>query len=374
MSTVTLSQNLYDTKKSEAIANNSLIKKVSLSSLELIDDSHVKINGYVVSITPDGYKSLIKSLGLPIAFTNRLEKLFNSKGKANFINKLREVISLNGKKTINAILSPKSKTIVGFSDNDLQVNNEQFFQLADKIIDGQGFSIVDVHNNPYNGGVSINAILDSKEHNIKGLSNEAFKSGLTISNSPVGGVVVSPYQRRLWCANGCTTQMSSDTYKLHDLSIDSQHHFFSHINDLRKNHFIPKEFGDTVRQANQTKASLAELERAHRLIEPFVGARAESIIPKERNLNAYHQMGVDPQTVNKKLAESNQSIWSLVNAITWTANNSDKVLDNNIQDTDRLNLQIQGGNLLDKNWDLQNTIKSPFQHLNPDEQVGLVLN
>jgi len=374
MSTVTLSQNLYDTKKSEAIANNSLIKKVSLSSLELIDDSHVKINGYVVSITPDGYKSLIKSLGLPIAFTNRLEKLFNSKGKANFINKLREVISLNGKKTINAILSPKSKTIVGFSDNDLQVNNEQFFQLADKIIDGQGFSIVDVHNNPYNGGVSINAILDNKEHNIKGLSNEAFKSGLTISNSPVGGVVVSPYQRRLWCANGCTTQMSSDTYKLHDLSIDSQHHFFSHINDLRKNHFIPKEFGDTVRQANQTKASLAELERAHRLIEPFVGARAESIIPKERNLNAYHQMGVDPQTVNKKLAESNQSIWSLVNAITWTANNSDKVLDNNIQDTDRLNLQIQGGNLLDKNWDLQNTIKSPFQHLNPDEQVGLVLN
>ena len=116
------------------------------------------------------------------------------------------------------------------------------------------------------------------------------------------------------------------------------------------------------------------LPAGNRLIEPFVGARAESIIPKERNLNAYHQMGVDPQTVNKKLAESNQSIWSLVNAITWTANNSDKVLDNNIQDTDRLNLQIQGGNLLDKNWDLQNTIKSPFQHLNPDEQVGLVLN
>lgn len=378
MSTVTLSQNLYETKKKEAIAHNSLVKKVALAQLELVDGDHVRINGHVVRISQEGYKSLIKSLGLPIAFTNRLEKLFNSAGKTNFINKLREVISLNGKKTINAILSEQTKTIIGFSDHNLQVNNSQFFQLADQIIDGQGFSIVDVHNNPYNGGVSINAILDGQEHNIKGLSNEAFKSGLTISNSPINGVVVSPYQRRLWCANGCTTQMSSDTYRLHDLSIDSQHKFFEHINTLRKNHFIPTGFGDQIREANLTKASIAELEKAYKLIEPFVGARAESIIPKERNHNAYSKIGVDMKELSiadKRLAESNQSIWSLVNAITWTANNSDKHIENNIQDSDRLALQIEGGNLLDKKYDLKQNLRSPFQSgIDQEAQVGLILN
>ena len=377
MSTLTLSKSLAETKRDEAIKNQSLIKRVLTRDLKLVDDSNVQVNGHTVKITKDAYKSLIKSLGLPQSFTSKLDRLFNNKSKIEFVNKLSQAIAATGTKSLNVLLSPVSKTIVGFTQASNIISNQSFFQLADEIIQGQGFDIVDINNNPYNGGTTINTILNGESHEIKGLSNETFKAGLTITNNPLTGINVSPYMNRLWCANGCTTQMAKETYQLQDLTPQATGEFFKHVNELRKNHFIPTGIGDTIRNANSTNASIAELERANRLIEPFVGARAESIIPLERNYNAYSKMGVDIKDLginDKKQARSNQSIWSLVNAITWTATNSDKVLENNIQDTDRTNLQVAGGNLLSKQYDLQSRMKSPFDGLNQDDQIGAILN
>ena len=377
MSTVTLSNTLVETKKKEAVTNQSLIKRISTRNLKLIDDSHVEVNGYTVNITKNAYKSLIKSLGLPQAFTSKLERLFNGKSKTEFINRLTQAIAASGSSSLNVLLSPQSKTIVGFSTASNIISNESFFSFTDKIIEGQGFDIVDLNNNPYDGSVSINAVLNNTAHEIKGLSNEAFKSGLTITNTPTGGIQVSPYMNRLWCANGCTTSMAQESYQLNDLSVPETSKFFDHINELRKNHFIPTGIGDTIREANSTPASIAEMDRAYKMIEPFVGERAESIIPKTRNYNAYSKMGVDLKEAagtDRKMAQSNQSVWSLVNALTWTATNSDKVLENNIQDSDRVNLQIEGGNLLGKNYDLKNRMRSPFEGLNTDDQIGLLLN
>ena len=377
MSTLTLSKSLAETKRDEAIKNQSLIKRVLTRDLKLIDDSNVQVNGHTVKITKDAYKSLIKSLGLPQSFTSKLDRLFNNKSKIEFVNRLSQAIAATGTKSLNVLLSPVSKTIVGFTQASNIISNQSFFQLADEIIQGQGFDIVDINNNPYNGGTTINTVLNGESHEIKGLSNEAFKAGLTITNNPLTGIQVSPYMNRLWCANGCTTQMAKETYQLQDLTPQATGEFFKHVNELRKNHFIPTGIGDTIREANSTNASIAELERANKLIKPFVGERAESIIPLERNYNAYAKMGVDFNELginDKKQAKSNQSIWSLVNAITWTATNSDKVLENNIQDTDRTNLQVAGGNLLSSNYDLKNRMRSPFDGLNPDDQIGAILN
>ena len=373
---MTLATPLVETKKKEAIQAQSLTKRISTGELKLVDEGHIDINGRTVKITPDAFKGLVKALDLPQSFTSKLDRLFNSKSKIDFINTLSKAIATMGTKSLNVILSPVSKTIVGFTKSSSIITNESFFKLSDRIIDGQGFQLVDMNVNPTTGGVSMNAMLDS-EHNIKGLTNEAFKTGLTISNNPNTGIQVSPYINRLWCANGCTTQMAKESYMLNDLSVEGTSEFFEHINQLRKTNFIPEGYGDKVRSAHNTKASIAEMNRAFNLIEPFVGARAEGIIPRGQNYNAYNKMGVDlnERGVDKKMAESNQSVWSLVNAITWTATNSDKVLENNIQDKDRTNLQIAGGNLLDSKYHLMNKMRSPFNGgLNPDDQIGAILN
>ena len=76
----------------------------------------------------------------------------------------------------------------------------------------------------------------------------------------------------------------------------------------------------------------------------------------------------------RKLARSSQSIWSIANAMTWVATNSDDVMDTNMQDSDRTELQIQAGALLSKKWDFQNAISNPFGDLEMDDQIGLHLN
>ena len=35
-----------------------------------------------------------------------------------------------------------------------------------------------------------------------GLSDEVFTAGLTLKNSPFGGIQVMPYVNRMWCTNG----------------------------------------------------------------------------------------------------------------------------------------------------------------------------
>ena len=76
----------------------------------------------------------------------------------------------------------------------------------------------------------------------------------------------------------------------------------------------------------------------------------------------------------KKSAKSNQSIWSLSNAMTWVANNADEVMDTNIQDSDKTDLQIKAGNLLAKKWDHKQAFANPFGDLNQDDQIGIHLN
>ena len=376
MKTITLAPNLIEKKQAEAIENQTLKKDCNLGDIKLMSDTHVEIAGHLIQITPQAYKSLIKAMGLPTTFTNRLDRLFNKESKTEFINVLSRAIELSGNSNITVHVAPKKKQIVGFSRGHQVISNKTFLDFSNSIIGEQGFKVTDIFNDEYTGGVTINTVLD-RDINIKGLSNEAFHAGLTFRNDPLNGIMVSPHLKRLWCANGCTSQMAAENYQLNDLSGDSQEKFMKHLHEMRKNGFIPAGYTDTVREANQTTASISELQQAHRAIEPFVGERANSILQMDRNKQAYTKAGFDINLMDadqRKSAKSNQSIWSLSNAMTWVANNADEVMDTNIQDSDKTDLQIKAGNLLAKKWDHKQAFANPFGDLNQDDQIGIHLN
>ena len=133
MKTEVLSTPIIETKRAEAIKSQALNKRVAINNLRLIDESNVLINGHNVKITKDAYKSLIKCLGLPQSFTNKLDTLFNKASKVEFINKLSTAMSSLGTTSVNVVLSPLSKTIVGFTQASNIITNESFFQLTDRI-------------------------------------------------------------------------------------------------------------------------------------------------------------------------------------------------------------------------------------------------
>jgi len=374
--TETLSPSLVATKQQEAIKAQTLNKRVNLASIEILDEKNVLINGTKIKMFGKAFSDLIKVLGLPKSFTQELENLFNRKSKLAFINRLSQAIAALGKtKSVNAIVSPLSKTIVGFTQSSNLISNETFFELADKITEGQGMDITDMYTNSQTGNSVMNLRLDQTS-NIKGLTNEAFTPGLTLSNIPGTGIQVSPFMQRLWCANGCSTSMVKESYQLEDLSSDGMNNFFNHIKSLRENNFIPAGYGDMVRNASNTPASIRELDRAYNIIRNATGdSVADKLTQRTRNYNAYSEKGIDFQG-HKANAESNQSVWSLVNAITYTGSNSDNLgLEAGLEDETKANLQVTAGTILTGNYDLKPSIASPFRGgLNPDMQVGALLN
>ena len=371
----TLSSDIIANRKAETRNSQSLRKTVAIRDIQLINDTTIEYQGKRLAITKDAFKGLMKMIGMSQTFASKFEKLFNPETKAKFINQMKNAMATQLNE-MTIILSPTTKKVVGFSKNatDL-ISHDRFIGLADRLVDQNGFEITNWGVDGNNGSVTINAFNPKAQFGVDGVANEVFTAGLTMKNSPLGGIQVMPYVNRLWCANGCTTAMASESYALKDLSGDSMEKFFEHMSQLRKNKFIPTGFQDKVKQAINTPASMREMSWAHNQIKKHVGDKAESWIPLMENEAAYSKANIG--IIEPKSAKSNQSIWSVVNGMTHVATHAPDMFAMNMQDKDSTELMVQAGNLLGKQWNLQGATRSPFAedaHMDTVSQVGAMLN
>ena len=371
----TLSNEVIQNRKAETLNSQSIRKTVAIRDIDLIDDKTIEYQGKRLEITKDAFKGLMKIIGMSQTFAKKFETLFNPETKAKFINTMKNAMAsqLN---EITIILSPTTKRIVGFSKKatDL-ISHERFMGLADRLIDQHGFEVANWGVDGEKGSVTINAFNPKASFGVNGLSNEVFQAGITMKNSPLGGIQVMPYVNRLWCANGCTTAMAAESYSLANLSGDSMEKFHEHMQQLRRNNFVPTGFQDRVKEAINTPASMRELSWAHGQIKRHVGDKADNWIPLMENESAYTKANIG--IIDPKAAKSNQSIWSVVNGMTHVATHAPDLFAMNMQDKDSTELMVQAGNLLGKQWNFQSATRSPFAedaHLDTVSQVGALLN
>ena len=371
----TLSGEILTSRKAETLNSQSIRKTVAVRDINLVNDTTIEYQGKRLEITKDAFKGLMKLIGMSQTFATKFEKLFNPEVKAQFINTMKNAMATQLNE-ITIVLSPTTKKVVGFTKKatDL-ISHERFMGLADRLIDQNGFEVANWGVDANKGSVTINAFNPKASFGVQGLNDEVFTAGITMKNSPLGGIQVMPYVNRLWCANGCTTAMASESYSLANLSGDSMEKFFEHMSQLRKNKFIPSGFQDKVTQAVNTPASMNEMKWAHNQIKRHVGDKADNWIPLQENESAYTKANIG--ILDAKAAKSNQSIWSVVNGMTHVATHAPDLFAMNMQDKDSTELMVQAGNLLGKQWNLQGATRSPFAddaHLDTTAQVGAMLN
>jgi hypothetical protein len=372
----TLSEAAIASRKAETLNSQAIRKTIAIREIDLINDTTIEIQGKRLEITKDAFKNLMQIIGMSQTFAKKFETLFSPEAKASFINQMKNAMSsqLN---EITLIVSPTTKRILGFSKAATGlISHERFINIADQIIDQHGFEITNWGVDANKGLVTINAFNPKAEF---GVSDEVFKAGLTMTNSPHKGIQVMPYVNRMWCTNGLTTPMASESYTLANLSQESMENFFQHMAHLRKNGFVPEHFADTVKKAMNTPASLWEMQRAHNTIKRHVGDAADNWIPLNENKSVYTKANINLDSLSSdeiKNAHTNQSIWSLVNGITHVATHAPEQLAFNMTDKDSTELMVQAGNVLGKSWDLGNQVPNPFKtnQLDPRAQVGALLN
>jgi hypothetical protein len=371
-----LSSTIIDQRKDESINAQSLRKTVAFRELNLIDEKTIEYQGKRIAITSAAFKSLLKLIGMSQQFAGKFEKLFNTEAKTQFINRMKDAMASNSGNLSNVtlILNPVNKTIIGFGkDESTNISNGQFIQVAEDLINANGMDVTTWSTDPVTGIVTIDAFNPKAEFGIQGMRDEVFTGGVTFQNNPIEGFKVMPYMNRQWCTNGLTTAMAQESYELHSLSGDNVNKFFEHLRELRKNNFAPAGFADRVREANNTPASIKEMEYAYSRIKGHAGERADNWIPFQENLNAYAKKGFETMSnAQKKMAKTNQSVWSLVNGMTHFSSHGQNIIDTNMQDAQAAQIQVAAGNILGKKaFDHENSMPDVFTELRQD---GAILN
>lgn len=365
-SLTTLSQSAFDTKKAEAINNQLMRKEITLSEFNVIDNNHIDVDGVKIEVTDKAFGKLLGRLRIPKAFAKRFSDGFGNDGLRQLITMMKSAKSNRNEQTVTLLVDPNSRKITDILPAGYaSISQESFIDFASRYIDQYNLGVTHMGSSQY-GGTQINCVAPQGMFNVPGMTNEVFNTGVTFRNTPTRGLEVSPYLERLICANGMTSTAFAENYGLHNLNDKNINEFNEHMIRMASTNFQPVGLADNIKKANNTDASLAEMQRAASSIlsldKKVDYDYVQKYIPVERAFKAYSQLGADPNTFTKaqmKNAKSGMSVWDLVNGMTNFASNDTKF---NINEGKMGNLMVTAGNILcKKQYDTEGVLDiNPF--------------
>jgi hypothetical protein len=365
-SITTLSQSAFDAKKAEAINNQLMRKEISLSEFNVIDNNHIELDGVKIEVTDKAFGKLLGRLRIPKAFATRFSEGFGNDGLRQLITMMKSMKSSKNDQTVTLLVDPNSRKITDILPAGYaSISQESFIDFASRYIDQYNLGVTHMGSSQY-GGTQINCVSPQGMFNVPGMTNEVFNTGVTFRNTPTRGLEVSPYLERLICANGMTSTAFAENYGLHNLNDKNINEFNEHMIRMASTNFQPVGLAENITKANNTDASLAEMQRAASSILSLDKAvdydYIQRYIPVERAFKAYSQLGADPNTFTKaqmKNAKSGMSVWDLVNGMTNFASNDTKF---NINEGKMGNLMVTAGNILcKKQYDTEGVLDiNPF--------------
>ena len=365
-SITTLSQSAFDVKKAEAINNQLMRKEITLSEFNVVDNNHIDIDGVKIEVTDKAFGKLLGRLRIPKAFAKRFSDGFGNDGLRQLVTMMKSAKSSRNEQTVTLLVDPSSRKITDILPAGYaSISQENFVDFASRYIDQYGLGVTHMGSDLY-GGTQINCVSPQGMFNVPGMTNEVFNTGVTFRNTPTRGLEVSPYLERLICSNGMTSTAFAENYGLHNLSEKNINEFNEHMIRMASTNFQPVGLADSIKKANNTDASLAELQRAASSILSLDKAidynYIQKYIPIDRAMKAYTDLGADPNTFTKvqmQNAKSGMSVWDVVNGMTNFASNDSKYT---INEGKMGNLMVTAGNILcKKQYDTEGVLDiNPF--------------
>jgi hypothetical protein len=369
-SITTLSQSAFDVKKAEAINNQLMRKEITLSEFNVIDNNHIDVDGVKIEVTDKAFGKLLGRLRIPKAFATRFSEGFGNDGLRQLITMMKSMKSSKNDQTVTLLVDPSNRKITDILPAGYaSISNESFIDFAERYINQYNLDVTHMGSSQY-GGTQINCVSPQGMFNVPGMTNEVFNTGVTFRNTPTRGLEVSPYLERLICANGMTSTSFAENYGLHNLNDKNINEFNEHMIRMASTNFQPVGLAENITKANNTDASLAEMQRAASSIlsldKNIDYNYIQKYIPVDRAMKAYSDLGADPNTFTKaqmKNAKSGMSVWDLVNGMTNFASNDTKY---DVNEGKMGNLMVTAGNILcKKQYDTEGYLDiNPFANKN----------
>jgi hypothetical protein len=361
---ISLSDNLVQSRMAAAIEAQPIRREVSLQQIKIIDNEAIEYNGHPVKMSHEAFKDFMSILKVPTAFVDRFKNIVGPEAQQKFINTIKNVMASSDNKTVTLVLNPNKMEIVAVHKTSRNlVSNTTAIDFITNIIHESGLSVADFNINTDNGGIAVNTFSTNMQFNVPGMKDEHFIGGISFTNNPKNGFQVSPYINRLVCANGMVTRGFEEQLKLTNLSEKEMGKFMEHLKGLRDNRYQPAGFIDAVNLMSNTNASLAEMymvENAIRNVSDIKRDELEPWVQVKSTEAAFARIGIDTNTLdNSKLknAKTGTTVWDLINGLTHFATHDNGY---EISNYDRTRLQVVAGQLLTKDPDMGNLVRSPF--------------
>jgi len=381
-----VTQQQFDELREKLNSSEYLTKQVSIASLHIDDHSLTKgqilVEGVAVKVSPSFFARLASLLKINSSLTNQMLKNEDGRLAAGLMNALKDYRQSRIGGEVLLIANAATQQIIDICDprNYRRMSNDSIFDITERILnDDQSLSIESVDMS-HRGGDTVINLLSDREVGFPGAGkDEFFKFGFSIVQSPKD-TWVEMYNQRLVCSNGLRLALGQgaiggnrdiqfdERFKLGGTGAEDIREFLNRIEAMRKAEFVPSAFRDTLDRAVHTKASLLEVENAMHTAQYMVSEVDQDLrktyidTVSSKYFHSYrdtiarlNRKGYDSVQLGdkqKSLIKSGQSVWDVVNSLTFLGSNN-----SGIPLKDKHELKVSAGRLFSKGtkdgYDLQ---------------------
>lgn len=357
-------------------------KEVPLSAFKIEDKgltrNEILINGQPAAVSSNFFTRLANMLKLNAGLTKDMLKNEDGRMAVALMNGLKDYYSANGGKTVMLIADPRSRQIIDICDPKRfrRLTNESVLDITSRIInDNPNVTISSIDLNPHSGKVAINLLNNEEIGFSQAGPDEFFKFGFSIVQT-TRGTHTEAYNSRLVCSNGMRSPLGggsiggpggsgprmSGGFSLRGTSADEIRNFLDHVDQMKKVGFVPSQFENTIREAQLTPASLAEVQSAmhlvtRKIVEEIPDLKKQVIEGVTRKhfaayadaVSRLSKKGYEVTRFNEKQLANIRTdikVWELVNELTYLGSNRQGFELANAAD-----LKFEGGKLFAKGYE-----------------------
>lgn len=341
----------FDEVKEVVMANQFSTKKLEVRDIKYLKEDLILIKNTPIKTNKVMTKSLLTALGVRTDVLNNLGKIAPEMTE-HYILKARANRKL---KDINVIFDKNNK-IARFGSNDNEIMpGDVFMGIVERMMNtSNNLSIEGITANQ--NGVTLN-ILDHKSeidlfrNGAEGKGKEIFKFGTSLTTGLDKPLSFDQFASRLWCTNGCSTQIENKTFNVGEITPEAIWNFMTKFDNFQQGGYGRIFFESHMDTAVNTRASLGETLSVYNSIEGKLGLEiAAELLPVGHLYRDYARSGVDITKLSAKQLSTgvtNYSVWQIFNALTDAASNFGPA---------DIAMQMKAGQLLTSSKDMANVI------------------
>lgn len=358
--------------REKAIEKQPLPYETDLSSVRVGSDGEVEVEGKTLPLNESGFEDLRSIAGVPKRFSERADDYLGDGTSTRLVEAMRNGLADQDDRNVVAAIDRDENEVVGFNEDVGQmISIEGYFDLAERIIDRYDLDI-DRTTIGHDGSVRMSLKKSNRQVQLDGfgqaLDDETFKAGLSIAGR-IGEVQFESFLYRMICTNGMIGEFWGDDLEINSLDSDDVFDFFDQIDEIADNGFLPQNFGEAVSRANQSYASLRELEGLHESINAHYDGddmrQVERFVPLRDVYSAYRNDGIEPRDLTqrqKRNAVTPMKLWDAINSLTRFASHDQTDKGFNVTERAQDRMMIKAGRMLERNrFDMENLVPAPSE-------------